>query len=153
MCFEVVPPLQLTGELRDQLEQTEVERVSTSRQKDKLHIYLFSKRLILKEDIWAAEREIKKQLFPEVRIAIRIFEKFSLSSQYTPENLMKIYRDSILEELREYSHIEYNAFRLAEISYPEPDKMLLCMEDTVLNHSKEAEIVRILEKVLVERCG
>ncbi len=153
LFFEVFPTLQIKGELRDKLEQTEVERVSTSRQKDKLHIYLFSKRLILKEDIWAAEREIKKQLFPEVRIAIRIFEKFSLSSQYTPENLMKIYRDSILEELREYSHIEYNAFRLAEISYPEPDKMLLCMEDTVLNHSKEAEIVRILEKVLVERCG
>ncbi len=153
LFFEVFPTLQIKGELRDKLEQTEVERVSTSRQKDKLHIYLFSKRLILKEDIWAAEREIKKQLFPEVRIAIRIFEKFSLSSQYTPENLMKIYRDSILEELREYSHIEYNAFRLAEISYPEPDRMLLCMEDTVLNHSKEAEIVRILEKVLVERCG
>ena len=95
LFFEVFPTLQIKGELRDKLEQTEVERVSTSRQKDKLHIYLFSKRLILKEDIWAAEREIKKQLFPEVRIAIRIFEKFSLSSQYTPENLQGQYSGGI----------------------------------------------------------
>ena len=48
LFFEVFPTLQIKGELRDKLEQTEVERVSTSRQKDKLHIYLFSKRLILK---------------------------------------------------------------------------------------------------------
>ena len=151
--FEVFPTLKIEGTLKDKLEQTEIERVSTSKQKDKLHVYLFSRRLILKEDIWAAEKEIKKQLFPNVNMRIRIFERFELSSQYTPENLMDIYRESILEELREYSHIEYNAFRLAGISYPTPEKVLLNLEDTVINHSKEAELVRILEKILVERCG
>ena len=151
--FEVFPTLKLEGVLRDKLGQTQVERVSASRQKDKLHIYLFSERLILKEDIRAAEREIKRQLFPNVRIVVRIFERFALSSQYTPENLMAVYRDSILEELREYSHIEYNAFRLAQITYPEPELVRLSLEDTVLNRSKEPELLRILEKILVERCG
>ena len=151
--FEVFPTLKIEGTLKDKLEQTEVERVSTSKQKDKLHIYLFSRRLILKEDIWAAEKEIKNQLFPNVNLSVRIFERFELSSQYTPENLMDIYRESILAELREYSHIEYNAFRLAEITYPEPDRVLLNLEDTVINRSKEAELVRVLEKILVERCG
>ena len=31
--------------------------------------------------------------------------------------------------------------------------MLLTLEDTVLNHSMEGEILQILEKILVERCG
>ena len=130
-----------------------MERVSTTKRKDVLHVYLFSTRLILKEDIRKTEAEIKMQLFPNVVISVKIHERFELSSQYTPENLMEIYRESILEELKDYSHIEYNAFRTAEIAYPEQGKMILTVEDTVLNRSKEAELVRVLEKILVERCG
>ena len=130
-----------------------MERVSTTKRKDVLHVYLFSTRLILKEDIRKTEAEIKMQLFPNVAISVKIHERFELSSQYTPENLMEIYRESILEELKDYSHIEYNAFRTAEIAYPEQGKMTLTVEDTVLNRSKEAELVRVLEKILVERCG
>lgn len=151
--FEVFPTLKISGSLRDKLEQTEVERVSTSKQRDKLHIYLFSRRLILKEDIRGAEQEIKKQLFADVNLVVRIFERFELSSQYTPQNLMDIYRESILEELRDYSHVVYNAFRLAELAYPAPEELQLRLEDTVLNRSREAELIRILEKILVERCG
>ena len=130
-----------------------MERVSTTKRKDVLHVYLFSTRLILKEDIRKTEAEIKMQLFPNVAISVKIHERFELSSQYTPENLMEIYRESILEELKDYSHIEYNAFRTAEIAYPEQGKMTLTVEDTILNRSKEAELVRVLEKILVERCG
>ncbi len=151
--FEVFPTLDIQGTLHDMLEQTKIERVSATKQKDRLSVYLFSTRLILKEDIRAAEREIKKQLFPNAALAVRIRERFELSSQYTPENLMEVYRESILFELQEYSHIEYNAFRTADISYPEGAGILLTLEDTVLNRSKEEELVRVLEKILVERCG
>ncbi|MCI5955203.1 MAG: PolC-type DNA polymerase III [Lachnospiraceae bacterium] len=151
--FEVFPTLQINNPLHDKLEQSLVERVSTTKRKDVLHVYLFSTRLILKEDIRKAETEIRKQLFPNALITIKIHERFELSSQYTPENLMEVYRESILEELKDYSHIEYNAFRTAEIDYPEQGKMILNVEDTVLNHSKEEELIRVLEKILVERCG
>jgi DNA polymerase-3 subunit alpha (Gram-positive type) len=151
--FEVFPTLDIKGSLHDILEQAKVERVSATKQKDRLSVYLFSTRLILKEDIWTAEKEIKNQLFPNAMLAVRIRERFELSAQYTPENLMQVYRESILVELQEYSHIEYNAFRTADISYPESGRILLMIEDTVLNRSKEGELVRVLEKILVERCG
>ena len=151
--FEVFPTLQIKGTLHDKLEQTEVERISATKQRDRLSVYLFSTRLILKEDIRAAEKEIKGQLFPRTDMTVRIFERFQLSSQYTPENLMEIYRESILMELLEYSHVEYNAFRTADITYPEPGRMQLAVEDTVLNRLKESELIRVLEKILVERCG
>ncbi len=145
--------MKIESPLHDRLEQAVIDRVSTSKRKDVLRIYLFSTRLILKTDIRKTEAEIKKQLFPDAVLSVIIQERFELSSQYTPENLMKEYRDSILEELREYSHIEYTAFRTAEITYSGEEKMTLTVEDTVLNHSKEAELVRVLEKIFIERCG
>ncbi len=99
--FEVFPTLELKGNLHDKLEQTAVERVSATKQKDRLSVYLYSTRLLLKEDIWAAEKAIKAQLFPHALLTVRIFERFELSSQYTPENLMEAYRESILAELKE----------------------------------------------------
>ncbi len=151
--FEVFPSLKLNKSIHDIMEQTNVEKISATKRKDFLRIYLFSKRLILKKDICETENEIKKQLFPNAELTVKIYERFELSSQYTPEKLMDIYRDSILEELRDYSHIEYMAFKTAELSYPDPDKMIITVEDTVLNRSKEEELTRILEKILVERCG
>lgn len=151
--FEVFPTLKIEGPLYDRLEQAAVERVSASRRRDFLHVYLFSARLIQKEDIWKAEEEIKRQLFQNAGVSVKIHERFELSAQYTPENLMDAYGESILEELKNYSHIEYNAFRTAEISYPEQGRMALTIEDNVMNRSKEAELIRVLEKILVERCG
>ena len=133
--------------------QTEVERVSATKRRDFLRVYLKSTRLIQKADIWTAEQEIKKQLFPDANLTVKIYEKFELSSQYNPENLMDIYKESILEEFREYSHIQYNALKTARIEYPADNEMLITMEDTVLNRSMEGEILQILEKILVERCG
>ncbi len=151
--FEVFPTLKLNKPTGDIMEQTKVERISATRQKDYLRIYLFSTRLITKDDIWTVEKEIKKQLFPNANMIVKIYERFELSAQYTPEKLMDIYKDSIQAEIKEYSHIEYNAFKTAEIAYPDEKKVVLTVEDTVLVRSKEEELIRILEKILVERCG
>ena len=151
--FEVFPALQLNADIHDIMEQTRVERVSATKRRDFLRVYLNSARLIQKADIRTTEEEIKKQLFPTANLTVKIYEKFELSSQYNPEKLMDIYKDSILEEFREYSHIQYNALKTAKIEYPSENEMLLTMEDTVLNRSMEGEILQILEKILVERCG
>ena len=139
--FEVFPSLQLNTDIRDLMGQTEVERVSATKRRDFLRVYLKSTRLIQKADIWTTEQEIKKQLFPQANLTVKIYEKFELSSQYNPEKLMDIYKESILEEFREYSHIQYNALKTAKIEYPSENEMLLTLEDTVLNHSMEGEIL------------
>ena len=151
--FEVFPTLKLKPDVQDIMEQTSVEKISATKSRDYLRVYLFSTRLIVKDHIWEAENQIKRQLFPNVNMAVKIYERFSLSAQYDPEKLLDIYRESILAELREYSHVEYNAFKTADITFPSKDKVLLTLEDSVLVRSKEEELVRILEKVLVERCG
>jgi DNA polymerase-3 subunit alpha (Gram-positive type) len=151
--FEVFPTLKLNAGVHDIMEQTTVERVSATKRKDFLRIYIYSTHLILKEDIIETEKAVKRQLFPDVNIIVKIYEKFELSNQYNPQKLMDIYRDSILLELKEYSHIEYNAFRTADIEYPDEHTVIVKIDDTIINRSREEELLRILEKILVERCG
>lgn len=151
--FDVFPDLKLDGSKKDLFAQTQVERVTATRMKDFVRVYLSSDRLILKSDIYTVEREIKNQLFGGNHIAVKIQEKFRLSSQYTPEKLLEVYRESILQELSEYSHLLYNMFKNAEIAFPQENRMILKIEDTVLNHSKSEELSDILEKIFHERCG
>ena len=151
--LEVFPSLKLDKNVQDIMAQTEVEKVSATQKKDFLRIYLKSTRLILKEDILYTENEIKEQLFPSAHIIVKIYEKFELSTQYTPENLLEMYYESMLFEIQEYSNILYNVFKNAVFSFPEVNKMIVNLEDTVIARSKEEELMDILQKIMVERCG
>ncbi|MCM1145188.1 MAG: PolC-type DNA polymerase III [Blautia sp.] len=151
--FDVFPTLKLDSGLEDLYEQVMVERISATKRKEFLRIYIASDRLIQKEDVFRVEREMKKQFFPNAAITIRIYEKFRLSSQYNPEKLMNLYKDSILLELREYSPIEYHLFKNADITYPAENQVMLTLEDTVMGKEKAEELLRILDKIYNERCG
>ena len=150
---EVFPSLQLKGDMKAMFERVQVERISAPKDRSILRIYLGSEHLIEKEKIWALEQEIKKQLFPYAETVIKIYERFHLSSLYTPESLLQAYGKSILQELRELSPMEYSLFKNAEISYPNPETVKIVLEESVLAREKERELVRILEKIFVERCG
>ena len=151
--FEVFPTLQLDSAEKELFEQVTVERVTSTKRKDFLRIYIMSEHLIQKMLVLKVEQEIKKQFFPNASMVIKIYEHFRLSAQYDPAKLMDAYRESILLELREYSPVEYNLFKKADIEFEENNKMLLIVEDSVLGRSKTEELIRILEKIFQERCG
>ena len=151
--FDVFPTLKLDTGLKDLYEQVTVDKVSSTKRKDFLRVYISSDRLIQKEDVFKVEGEIKKQFFPNAAMVIKIYERFHLSAQYTQEKLMDVYRDSILLELRAYSPVEYNLFKNADITFAEDDRLLLTVEDTVLGKGKAEELTRILEQIYQERCG
>ena len=150
--FDVFPFLQVDDKVRQFLEETEVERISSTKKKGLLRIYMVSGRLIEKEYIWKAEKGIEKML-SSFQTKVKIYEKYHLSSQYNTEKLMNAYRNSILLELREYSPVEYNLFKNGDISYPEEDRIVLTVSDSVPARSRGEELGRILEKICNERCG
>ncbi len=151
--FEVFPTLKLDKECKELFEQVTVEKVTATKRKDFLRVYIFSERLIQKKTVMETEREIKRQFFPNISMTIKIYERFRLSSQYDPEKLMDIYKESILLELHEYSPVEYSLFKKADIDFQDGDKILLTVEDTILGKGKAEELIRILEKIYNERCG
>lgn len=150
---EVFPDLKLDEQAKEQMDDVEVEKITANSRKNFLRIYIRCNHLIQKEIILKVEKQIKNQLFSKQDITIKIYESFVLSSQYTPQNLLDIYKESILMELREYDHIIYNAFRGADISFQSDEIMELQVADSVLIRDKTDEMVRILEKIFNERCG
>jgi len=151
--LEVFPTLNIAEPLRELLGLVQVEKVTATRDKSSIRIYIKSPRLIHKQNIYDLERGIKDQLFPDKLVAIKIQEKYRLSDQYTPQKLLGVYRESLLLELKNYSMIEFSMFRKAEITFSKEDVMVLSVEDTMVNKDRAGELKRVLEKVFGERCG
>ena len=125
LFFDVFPDLKVPSEMEKLMTGVEVTKVSSNHRRDRLRVYLLSSRLIGKSNIYRLESDIRKQLFPNHELTIKIIEKFRLSGQYSPRKLMDVYRESILEEFRSYSLLEYNILRMARMEFPEEQKMHL----------------------------
>ena len=151
--FDVFPSLKLDKKSQDLFERAMVEKVSATRSRDLIRVTFICDHLIQKENVFQVEEQIRKQFFANHAVRVKLYERFRLSGQYTPEKLMDVYRDSILLELRNYSPVEYNLFKGSDLAYPSDGVMELTIEDTVPARDKSGELVRILEKILNERCG
>lgn len=151
--FDVFPKLEVDEELSELLRMVKVTRVAVNRQKDLLRIYIVSRQWIHKKHIYKLERTIRTQFFANVRIRVKIIEKFLLSAQYTPENLMEVYSPSIRMELKEYSIFLYNMFATAKMEFESEDTLHITFADSVIAREKSPELLRILEKIFCERCG
>lgn len=155
--FEVFPTLKLDKESHSLMEDVLVTRVVTTKARDMLKVYITSNNLIDKETIYRVEKELPRQLFAametgEVAPVFKLLETYHLSAQYDPQNLFKVYLDSMLLELREYSPVLYSMLKTAEITF-EGKQVTLELEDIPLYKQKENELLQILDKVVCERCG
>ena len=151
--LEVFPDLHMTTDMEELLKLVDVERVSSTRDRSSIRIYIVSQRLIHKKNIYDLEKGIREQLFPGKKLTIKIVEKYRLSGQYTPQKLFQVYKDSLLMELKHYSIIEYNILRRAECTFPQENILRMTVEDNAVFREKTSELKRILEKVFHERCG
>ncbi len=153
LFWEAIPGLQVNEEQRPLFDRVEIEKVVSTRDRSAIKIYINSERLIHKRNILQMEAEIKKQLFPGVGTTVSIVEKYCLSAQYTPENLMRAYEDSILYELKPYSLVLYNLMKKSRWEFTDAHVCLLHLDDALVARSKAGELKRILEKIFMERCG
>ncbi|MDE6313890.1 MAG: PolC-type DNA polymerase III [Lachnospiraceae bacterium] len=152
LFFDVFPKLKLSQELTDIFTEVVVTKVTATSSRDFIRIYIESQRLIEKKYIFSMEENIVNQLFRHSRVRVKIYEKFHLSSQYTPENLLNSYWDSIEEELRIYSRMEYQLFKDARYTFHQPNILEFQVAATVITRTKVEELERILDKILNERC-
>ena len=150
---ETFPTLRLDGELEQLLDTAEVTKISANHEYTHVRIYLHAQRLIFKKNIWKLEKEVAAQIFQGRDVNVKIIESFELSQQYTPQTLLDVYKESILEELNAYSVLEYNLLRTADISFSDAKHMTLTMDETIIAKTRTDEVVEFLQKVVCERCG
>ena len=151
--LEVFTGVELPKHVSGQFEDVKVTKLSSTSRRDFLRIYIESEHLIPKEIVCKAETEIKSQLFKNQQITVKIYERFHLSSQYTPKNLMDVYWESILFEFKQFDHIMFITLKGADITYPDDAQILFTVAESMLAREKEADMLHILNKILIERCG
>ena len=150
--FDVFPTLKVNEELRTLFADVEVTKVASNADRDYLRVHILSTHLIGKRYIYTMETAIKEQLFGMNRIRIQLIEVYQLSGQYTPENLLREYRDSILLELKQRSIVEHNMFATAKYHFEGNNILCLEFEDTIVAEGKAEAIVSLLKEVYEERC-
>lgn len=151
--FEVFPVLKVNAEIQQLLADTQVQRVVSNQDRTRLRVYLHGTRLIQKKHIFQLEQHIKNQLFPQQQLTVKIIERYQLSAQYTPQTLMDLYKDSILEEMKAYSMLIYQLFRCARIEFDDINHMNLYLEDSIVAHERSDELLEILYKIMKDRFG
>ncbi len=150
--YEVFPNMNTESDLDVVLSDATVTKVATGRSKDDLRVYITFNTLIPKRRIWSLEKSIKNQFFPNNNVSVKILEDFDLSNQYTPENLLETYNDSILEELENSSALLFNIYKKADLDMKEGNELHVTIEDTVISHEKEKELDYILSSIFCNRC-
>ena len=151
--FEVFPTLKVNEELELLFHGVDVCKVATNKRRDYIRVQIRSGHLIRKSRIYELEELLKEQLFGRARIQIRVEEEFSLSAQYTPENIMSEYYESFLEELDRVSVVERNMLQNADISFSDGNILCLKLEDSIVAQGKKEPLCAYLEEVYRERFG
>ena len=151
--FNVFTTLKLNKNLHALMEQMTVERVSATKSGDYLRIYVHGEHLIEKQKIVEVEEEIAAQLFRQKNTVVKLYDTYNLSKQYNLKNLFAEYFESILWELQRYNHIHYVLLKKADIRFVSDTNMVLTVENTELNKDVQKDVVRILDKIIHDRCG
>ena len=151
--MKVFPGLHIADELRELLNLVMVEKVSMTKDRSSIRIYIVSPRLIHKKNIYSLEDGIAKQLFPGRILDVKIQEKYRLSAQYTPRKLFEVYKDSIQTEFKRFGMLEYNILRRAKAEFAAEDSLVMTIEDNLIYRERSKEVARVLEKIFTERCG
>ena len=132
-------------------EKVEVTKITSTSARNHIKVYIYSTHLIPKKTVCYVENQIEEQLFSQGNIPVTIIEEYRLSEQYTPENLMHAYKESILFELEQKSVLEKNMFQKAKCRFEGERTMCLTMADTIIAEGKTSEITSYLKDVFENR--
>ena len=141
------------GENASFFKDVKISRMSTNKRHDVVRLYLDFPTLIPKRRIRALESQIRQDYFGKEKVRVIIIEHFSLSGQFSPEIVYDSYKDSIYEEMEQYSAVLFSLFSHATLDFDEAEHLLVSLEDTIVAHEREQELHEILDKIFCDRCG
>ena len=151
LFFDVFPTLNIDNDSHMLFEKVEVTKITSTSARNHIKVYIYSTHLIPKKTVCYVENQIEEQLFSQGNIPVTIVEEYRLSEQYTPENLMHAYKESILFELEQKSVLEKNMFQKAKCRFEGERTMCLTMADTIVAEGKTSEITSYLKDVFENR--
>lgn len=152
LFFEAFEQITCDNELRDLYNNTEVVRVVASKQNNTLMIHIKSKVLIYRDNIRRMEELLNKQLFSHTGNKAFIAPYFELADKYELKNLLSVYRNSILEELKEISVVTYYLLTQADIKVKE-NTIIIKSRENCVTEGKFEKLREYLIKLFKDRFG
>lgn len=152
LFFDVFPTLKVNKEYENLFREVEVMKVTATSLRDFIRVHICSTHLIAKRSVCKMEEMIREQLFGHTQIQVEVVETYQLSELYTPENLLREYRDSILYELQRQSILEYNMFQNAVCTFEDTQTLCIEMTDSIVAEGKKDAIVGTIDRIFNERC-
>lgn len=152
LFFDVFPTLKVNKEYENLFREVEVMKVTTTSLRDFIRVHICSTHLIAKRSVCKMEEMIREQLFGHTQIQVEVVETYQLSELYTPKNLLREYRDSILYELQRQSMLEYNMFQNAVCTFEDTQTLCIEMTDSIVAEGKKDAIVGTIDRIFNERC-
>ncbi len=150
LFFEAFDQISAEQELQKLYSEVDVVKVIASKQTKNLFICIRSNRLISRVYIRKMEELLNRQLFLHTGNRAVIKPQFELSAQYTLPKLYPIYRDSILEELKESSIVSFHIFSSAEVTIDDM-KIMVRVTDRCVIKEKIVKLKDYLETLFQER--
>lgn len=133
-------------------QESVVSRVTTSKDKSILRLYVTFPGIIQKRRIYRIEYLIKNQYFKGADVSVKIIEKFNLSDNYTLEAIYDEYKDSIIEELNNTDKILYTIYQNSKLKFND-NKITVEIKDDGLTNFYGENLIRFFDKIFNNRCN
>lgn len=149
--FKVFPVLNLDSECTGWFSDVSVAKVTASKAKQRICVYIESGRLLPRNIVKAAECEIKRQLFGKAEAAIKLCEHYTLSEQHTPEVIFEMYYPAIMDELTAESELEASLFHKAPKEFLSRNKLHIEIPENFVAAQKMKRVSEVVTQIYRER--
>ena len=152
LFFEAFEKLTCDKELRCLYNNAEVVRVVASKQNNTLTVHIKSKVLIYRDNIRRMEELLNRQLFSHTGNKAFLAPYFELAEKYELENLFSVYRNSILEELKDISLVTYYLLTQADTKV-KGNTIIIKSKENCVAEDKFDKLRDYLIKLFADRFG
>ncbi|HHX11700.1 MAG TPA: PHP domain-containing protein, partial [Clostridiales bacterium] len=150
LFFEAFDKLTVDQESKNLFEDVEVLKVIASKSTKNLYICIKSNHLIFHENITKMEDLLNRQVFSSIASKAFLKPQFELSAQYNFDNLYPIYKESLMEELKDKSVISYNILSNAKVDI-EAMTLKINTTESCITEGKSIKLKDFIETIFQER--
>ena len=149
--FDVFPGFTCAKDVMELFEQVVVTDAVLVKSEKTLKVYIDSKILISKEDIYSVEVDLGEFVFQN-KMHVKLMEHYDLSDQYNIKSLTDIYKESLLFELSVESSVLCRFLKKAEW-FVDGNVISITLVDNFLARTRSMDIKHYLEEVYRQRFG
>ncbi|MCR5587520.1 MAG: hypothetical protein K6F77_08305, partial [Lachnospiraceae bacterium] len=149
--LEVFNGLNLTDRQKKIFADVRVHELLASTKKRTLTVKTVCNHIVEYREVIVLRNKLQ-DLFKDKDFKIIIEESFNLSDTYTPEIFVKEYKQSIYDNIKDISVVDFSILESSDVKVKDSQIEIQC-ENTKLNCLKVEELSKAIEKIIRDKSG